>query len=133
MPKGGVTARLLRSAPIQRLVRQVQKQLRKNVDVSISGHGLGRMAHVAERPGRRGRPDRYYLLWAERYVKALEHDTKRPVAYLAERYGLKPTQVRDLIHKARERGLLTKSRRGQASGRLTEEAKDLLRRKDDHR
>jgi transposase-like protein len=59
-------------------------------------------------------------------VNALGRSTKRPVADLAERYGLKASQVRDVIHEARVRGLLTESRRGQASGQLTDEAIELL-------
>lgn len=79
---------------------------------------------VSERVGRAGRDDRYYAEWAAQYVQA---DSRRPVADLAERYGLKSTQVGTIIQEARSRGLLPSTKQGRAGGLLTQKARLLLR------
>ena len=63
------------------------------------------------RPGRKGRPDWEYALWASRYVSACEQDAGRPVALLIERFpGHSETMLRAILYKARNRGLLSSPR-----------------------
>jgi DNA-binding transcriptional regulator PaaX len=45
----------------------------------------------------------------------------------AEEVGLPATVVRDALHKAREKGVLTRTHQGRAGGELTPRAKALLR------
>jgi hypothetical protein len=73
------------------------------------------------RPGRAGRPDEFYLAWAVAYIQRMAAGSRRPVLDLAESPPAaitgyvsdgdftSPATVRDIIHEARSRGLLTKS------------------------
>jgi hypothetical protein len=94
---------------------------------------------LTRRPGRAGRPDSAYLPIAERYVQLLDEGNTKPIKTLAEELNFKPEQVRDLVRRCRDRGLLTKipkpetSRRGAgvAGGELTDKAKRLIKERDD--
>ena len=81
------------------------------------------------RPGRKGRPDWEYALWASRYVSACEQDAGRPVALLVERFpGHSEAMLRAIVYKARKRELLTDPpQRGRAGGVLTALAVRLLK------
>lgn len=80
------------------------------------------------RPGRKGRHDWEYALWAARYVTACEEDPRKPMVLLEARYPGKPANtIRAILNKARNRDLLTESpTKGLAGGVLTERAKRLL-------
>lgn len=73
-----------------------------------------------------GSSDANYALWAARYVEALSRGVKSPNKDVAERYGLTHEQVRDRVHIAREKGLLTGGGRGRQGGQLTDKARQLL-------
>jgi hypothetical protein len=62
------------------------------------------------------------------YVAALDGGSRHPVQDVARQLGQghNATFVRDAIHRARERGLLTRAPRGKADGELTEKALALL-------
>lgn len=75
------------------------------------------------RPGRRGRDDRWYADLAKAYV---DSGSRTPVKDLSEGLNLSASQVRNLLHEARRRGLLTRSAKGKAGGVLTDSAKELL-------
>ena len=81
------------------------------------------------RPGRKGRPDWEYALWASRYVSACEQDPARPIALLVKRFsGHKESMLRAILYKARRRGLLTDTpQKGRAGGVLTALAVRLLK------
>ena len=51
----------------------------------------------------------------------------RPVADLAAAWGLEPSQARDLLQAAGEKGYLTPGTRGKTSRALTERAHNLLK------
>lgn len=121
IPSGGLTTRLLRQlrtgeliAALRAAVRQAEQYLGESPDLA-----------VGTRVGRRGRDDRYYAEWAAAYVDALSRSA-RPVEDLATRHNLSPSQVRNLIHSCRRRGLLTASPPGRAGGDLTSHARKLL-------
>lgn len=77
-----------------------------------------------------GRPDRFYAQIAAAYLARLEAGSRHPVADVAQRRKLSAPQVRDAIHTARERGLLTAtSKQGRPGGALTALARTLLGRK----
>ncbi len=64
------------------------------------------------------------------YVAAIDAGDRTPVATVAKQLGLRQTQVRDRLYKARQVGLLEprKAGRGRAHGTLTDAAIALLRR-----
>jgi hypothetical protein len=90
--------------------------------------------NLTRRLGRAGRPDSAYLPIAVRYVQLLHEGDTKPIKTLAKELGLRPEQVRDLVRRCRDRGLLTKiprhptSRRGAgvAGGELTDKALRLI-------
>jgi hypothetical protein len=49
-----------------------------------------------------------------------------PVVRVADEMGFSREYVRDVIHKAHVRGLLTEAPRGQAGGALTDKARAVL-------
>ena len=81
------------------------------------------------RPGRKGRPDWEYAMWAARYVSACRQDARRPIARLTKRHAdHSESKLRAILNKARNRGLLTATpQKGVAGGRLTKRALQLLR------
>jgi hypothetical protein len=83
------------------------------------------------RPGRRGRDDFYYAEFAELYVDALASGSSRPVADVADKLSRNgqtytAAYVRDVIHQARRRELLTTAPPGRPGGHLTEKARGVL-------
>ena len=89
--------------------------------------GLGLTESRVKRPGRRGRPDRFYAELAREYVELLNGGSQRPTAKLAAARNYSAAHVRDAVHEARERGLLTRpATRGRAGGDLTAKAKAML-------
>lgn len=94
---------------------------------------------VKRRPGRAGRADDFYLAFAVAYVARLAKGSRRPVQDLAERppkaikgyvsssSKASAATVRDIIHEARERGLLTRSPDGRPGGELTPKADQMLK------
>ena len=123
VPDGGVSARLLRCIRLTDLQELVAASL---PDPSDNGPASGLLAGVV-RPGSVGRPDRYFAEWAFAYAKKLAEGSRSPIKDLAAEHGRSPGQVRDLIHDARVRGLLSRERQGRAAGSLTPKAIRLLR------
>jgi len=85
------------------------------------------------RPGRAGREDVFYALWADRYVRALTKDPRRPVKVICDEAAaageyLTGQQVRGYLTEARSkrRDLLTPAPPGKPGGKLTARAKKLL-------
>lgn len=130
VPTGGLTLRLLKRVPLAAQARHVDAvfaELRKLVGASPAPRRPAPASGV--RRGRKGRPDVFYAQLADDYLKALNR-SRAPVADLAQRRGVRATQVRDWLHLARRRGLLSAPTRGEtvASGVLTERALALLSR-----
>lgn len=123
--KGPVTVRLLRSLPIGRLERWAREHIAKTNSISETV-GADLSGAARKRPGRRGRGDRFYAEVAAVYVDALAKGNLRPVERTAEALHLSPSQVRNLLSVARDRKLLTRSRRGVAGGELTERGRHVL-------
>ena len=74
---------------------------------------------ASKRGQTRGRPDRFYAGLARDYVTRCSRGSRRPVADVAKRHKLAVSIVRDAIHEARARGLLSKGRQGAPGGQLT--------------
>lgn len=121
MPAAGITTRMLRqirTGDLYAALRAASRQAGAYVGVTPD-------VSVGTRVGRRGRGDRYYAVWAAEYVEALTRSV-RPVDDLAQRHNLSASQIRNLMHSCRRRGLLTASPPGRAGGELTSRARDLL-------
>ena len=126
VPDGGVSARLLRCIRLTDLQQLVMSELPVTPSPEGKPSGTARVG----RPGSAGRPDRQYAEWAFRYAKKLAEGSRSPIKDLAAEHDRSPGQVRDLIHDARVRGLLSKERQGRAAGSLTPKAIQLLRGED---
>jgi hypothetical protein len=124
LPEGGVSARLLRRIRLTDLQQLVAATLTDGTDAAPTVSGLGADVVV---PGATGRSDRYYAEWAFAYAKKLAEGSRSPIKELAAEHGKTQGQVRDLIHDARVRGLLSKERQGRAAGSLTPKAIDVLK------
>jgi hypothetical protein len=136
-PDGGISARLLRQV-------QVGKHLRV-LDQVLTQHGarlkeLGIAVPADRRPPRpvklrervHDRDDLYARIAAD-YVATCKAGSRSPAADIARRWklGTGPrgaAKVRDLLFKARRRGLLERITRGKLGGELTDKARELLRR-----
>jgi hypothetical protein len=113
-----VTARLLRSMPIGAIHEAV------NAHLAGRGEVKGRLPD----PTKRGaRDDAYYAGWAAHYVR-LAGASSAPVSELAEKFGVTRDRVRNVLHLARQRGLLTRGTHGRAGGELTDKALAALER-----
>ena len=129
VPFGGITSRLLRDIKMgehRKSVPVVLKKLRRWAPVSVERSRLAR----AE-PRRQGRPpiDEVRLAKiAKRYVEALQAGSERPIVDTADAVGLTSSGTRDLMYKARRRGILTPTIRGRSGGQLTEKGRRLAKR-----
>jgi hypothetical protein len=84
---------------------------------------------VAPRPRERrnvGRDDRFYARLAAEYVQRLAAGSVHPVKDLAAKRGETPGRIRDQLHEARVRGLLSKGEAGKRGGYLLPRARQLL-------
>lgn len=120
-PPDGITARMMR----QLRVGELLAALRAATQQADRYVGSSPELTVNTRVGRRGRNDSYYAGWAAAYVEALARSS-RPVEDLAVRNSLSSSQVRNLIHACRRRGMLTASPPGRAGGQLTAAARRIL-------
>ncbi len=98
------------------------------MDSALTQAWVGRLVSKATIPGGRPNGDEDYARWAQGYVQALVEAPRSPIAALAERTKRARSHVRNYIHEARVRGLLTESRAGKAGGQLTERAVQILSR-----
>jgi len=90
---------------------------------------------ASARPGRGGRDDLFYAIWAAAYVGLLQAGDRTPVRSLGEdppvalegaSSPLSPNTVRGILAEARARELLSEAPRGRAGGELSTETTRLL-------
>lgn len=125
----GLTARFLRRIPVGEITRFAHSDFvaATNSQLLVTPPRWAKSAvRQPAQPGRAGRDDIYYLVWAARYAEVVA-GTQTPILSLSKKHKADPARVRDLIHEARRRGLLTPGVRGRAGGSLTNKAKELLR------
>jgi hypothetical protein len=72
------------------------------------------------------RRDDLYARVAEAYVAAFNAGSRTPAADVARRWKMSAGKIRDLLFKARRRGLLTAAPDGKLGGELTDKARELL-------
>jgi hypothetical protein len=92
------------------------------------GFEASERSDAARRPGRPRRPDLFYVRVAARYVEQLEAGSSTPTADVAKGSNYSAAHVRDALHEARVRGLLTPPpSKGRPGGQLTTRAHELLK------
>jgi hypothetical protein len=127
VPLGGLTARQLRRATLGDLTRRVSAGFVGHVMTAIAPE-VSTSADDDEahpRPGRAGRDDHFYAVWAARYVERAAY-SPRPIADLAQEHDRPPARVREYIAQARRRRLLTPTTPGRSGGQLTTKALAVL-------
>lgn len=141
IPKGGMAARLIRDelvlgTHIHEMLPAFLNRTRQNLPAALFDAWLVRLgypAEVAKGPGARagrgpkGRSDRELAELAAVYVS--KRGERAPVKVTAKEVGLHPTVLRDVLHRARKRGVLTRTKQGHAGGQLTPYGRSLLREK----
>jgi hypothetical protein len=135
VPAGGLTSALLRRVRMPRYAAHaaaVVESWRQAVHDESAREALpgvreGGEDRAVPTPARirGGRPDRFYAELAKEYVRVLA-TSRRPIADIARRRKLPPAQVRDMIHEARVRALLSEGRQGASGGYLMPRAERLL-------
>jgi hypothetical protein len=129
VPRGGITARLLREVRIGEHGKRLQEILTKWAP-TLRDFEVDFTPSTPSRPmrGRKPLPDIRYARVADRYVKALMSGARRPVAVVARALRIPVPQARDFIHRARGRRMLTKpTKQGRAGGALTPHAEEILK------
>jgi hypothetical protein len=155
VPEGGITTPVLRKIPVARLVEEARvkaqasatgwaapaptrKKKTKGAKRDPLDELLDSQARALARAGRaetgragrpRTRDDEHYLVWAVAYARKLAEGSHAPVAEIARERGVDRGMVRDRLHVARSRGLLTEVPEGaRIGGELTDKARELLAR-----
>jgi hypothetical protein len=126
IPQGGLTARQLRRATLGDLTRLASQGLVAKLMIAMAPDASGAGDdHMPRHPGRAGRDDHFYAVWAARYAERAAY-TPRPIAELAEQHDQPPARLREYIAEARRRGLLTETTPGRSGGQITEKTRALL-------
>jgi hypothetical protein len=135
-PAGGITHRLLRElrvghhlAEMGKILADVRKQ--GGAEVMLADHGLTSpdpQSAPGRRRGRKPFPDFFYAEVARDYVDAIERGSSNPTLDAAQRLPrARRRRVRDILHEARNRDLLTKALPGRRhGGDLTDKARAVL-------
>jgi transposase-like protein len=90
--------------------------------------GLGFNPDVKpRRRGPAGWSDSEYVRLAQQYLERCKAGSRSPVKDLAKAHGMTEVAARAALHRARQRGLLSRQKQGKAGGELTPRAKNLLR------
>ncbi len=120
VPPGGLTARNLRRIPFG---RHSSPGL-----LNLIHAGAGRIVKSYGRRGRLGPGNARLARIASLYVEALNRRSRTQNVDVARQLKMEGSQVRDAIHLARQKGLLSSTRqRGVPGGELTPKAVELLR------
>jgi len=84
--------------------------------------------YLKNAPERRsvGRDDAFYARLAVEYVQRLAAGSARPVKDVAAKRGETAGRIRDLLHEARVRGLLSKGEAGKRGGYLLPRTRQVL-------
>jgi hypothetical protein len=128
VPVGGITTAVLRKISTSALYEQLGADEGSAFTLALHGRGPDEDFLATRRPGRRGRDDEFYAMWAERYVAKCAGGSRRPFPDLADEYpGYTARSIRDIIQQAKARKLLAGGSQGRAGGKLTPRGQKLLR------
>jgi hypothetical protein len=144
VPRGGLERRLLVRVPVGRFVLAVLARAAAAAlvpgpsagAVTTQGANLGWLNRIlpgvetlAPRPRERrnvGRDDRFYARLALEYLQTIASGSSSPVKDVAAKHGEKASRIRDQIHEARVRGLLSQGEAGKRGGYLLPRARQML-------
>lgn len=124
-PEVPLTTPVIRAVRIEQLYRRARGYLSIAEHVGIDIGTDATEFRKKPRPGPRGRGDRFYSRLAAKYLELVE-TSPTPTRDLGRAYKVSHSRARDLLHEARSRGLLTKTKQGQRGGQLTAKAHNLL-------
>jgi hypothetical protein len=138
VPSRGLERRTLREIPMGRFPAHASKRIAERqkipgADGELALGMLGYMLHGVEnlqrpRPRRNvGRDDAFYAALASEYLAAVAEGMRGPVKRLAARRRQTPARMRDMVHEARDRGLLSRGEPGRPGGHLLPAAIKILR------
>jgi hypothetical protein len=124
-PTRPLTSAQLKALRTRPMISQLRAHLLHHPDARRLPDDLKRIGRSA--PGASAQ-EREYALVAARYLELVESQSPRPNVELAEELGdgWDAARVRDWLHRARVRGLLTRTRRGVPGGELTDRARALI-------
>ena len=131
IPEGGLSAEVVRQVRIgeHRQVGAAFSQWLGEEQTTVQPTFGGQMAPPAQTP-KRGRPptrsETFYAKLAQAYAERVANGSPRPTADVARRRRLPATKVRDMLHQARQLGLLSSAGRGRRGGELTPKALAVL-------
>jgi hypothetical protein len=117
---------MLRKVPLDAIFDEALRRLNESGKLPRGWDSIARNA--PGRPGRAGRGDHFYAVWARRYVEQVSK-SKSPTRDLAEHHGEQYGAVAQWIHEARNRGLLSRAegaQQGKRGGTLTPKALKLI-------
>jgi hypothetical protein len=123
-PPGGLSGRLLRTLQPSAVQEFTQTTLSRVSDPVARLYGYDPAGEPRHRGARHD--DRFYATIAADYVRALAAGSRHPVVDVADAHHYDAEYVRDVLHDARQRELLTRPPRGRAGGQLTEKALSVL-------
>jgi hypothetical protein len=128
-PRAGVTAELLRRVRVGEYLKEAGDILESMRPFEPLVADRGFTDPPRRGPGRKGHSNEFYAQLADDYVTAIKAGSRSPAADVARRRRLSAPRVRDMLHEARHRGLLTPAtmpgRRGPAD--LTERGRAVLK------
>ena len=143
LPVGGLSAQVLRAVRVSAPIDSVEQILRllRGPETRIGRELQGFLGPLLEppapRPAAKGEPGpgpgrrplaaALLLRVAQAYVGAVKRKSSRAVIETAEELGETADRVRDLLNRARKRGLLTGATSGRAGGALSPKALALLK------
>jgi hypothetical protein len=128
-PPGGIPVRLLQDIPLRQMIEEVHRRASSTdrAGIALPRGWANAVRGELPRPGRKGRDDHFYAVWARRYEQRVDNGSKTPLADLAREYGVPYATIRGYIDEARNRrGLLWPTTRGKAFAALTPKATKLL-------
>jgi hypothetical protein len=133
-PRGGITAAMLRRLGVGAALRAASRAFEqmRAVRSELPAAWPHAEAFVSDPPARRGpgrpgMPDHALAELARDYLAALGAGSRSPAIDVARRRRLSPARVRDLMFKARRRGILTPATMpGRHGGDLTARGRALL-------
>ena len=139
VPPGGITARLVRQARVgehQRFAGEFLRYVYQRLGEGpfAPGAPLERRRFHPPTKGKAGvssrrsrKPDFFYVRIASTYAAEVEKGSRSPIVDTAKRLHInEPSRVRDWIHEARQRGLLSSAQWGKRGGELTHRGWEIL-------
>jgi hypothetical protein len=127
----GITTGTLRAIPLAQTLTQLREEAEaeqradsvfqrdREIHFERPVRRIRAAVEADPKPGRKGRPDAFFLAVAWAYVWLNHWHTPNPVQQLAEACGVERRLAANWVRLAREKGLLTEATEGFPGGELT--------------